>query len=701
MSQSFNNKTNDISVLNEKLNNTLTFRESLSRILHLFLYSRDDESLNKALETILNFFQADRVYLRLFNEDNSIVLFSHDAKRDDIPDIQIPWNELESHPFKSEIKWLTEETKKGNEIIINDVDNISPDLLTFQNLMKTYGIKSSLVLPTKNLEQINGYIGIDFFRHTHIWDFADVERLRILSDIFSNALEHERVEKEKRLSELRSNQQEAIFKIVFDKLPVGIEIYDEKGILHVINPAGLEILGTTNEKVLGVNLFDNPLISQESKDKMKRGEEVIIENSYCFNKVRENNYYESEYRDIDKSLLGICTPLKDSQNKIYGYLQLVHDNTEDFKRKEELEYNLTKLRMALDTGKAMIWEYDVENDKLTYDDTLTGDISSWVFDNSDNSQMFTSKGQIQGLYPDDQDRFFNQAVLPLLNGEINQITITYRQYLNGKLEWLTSNFRTSSSLMENGKPSKVFCYSMIITEQREMELEFIRIKEADKLKTLFIENLSHEIRTPLNAIIGFSNIIAESNRSKENEVYVDLIRQNNEHLLNLVDNMLDLSNIETGEIKYSLNKTDIKVICLIIYEEFLPKMNSSVKLHFDVTSPSCPIYSDERRIKQVLTHLLDNALKFTAEGDITLSYTFIDEDFIRISVKDTGRGITDKEKLRLFSPFYQTDSFKKGTGIGLHISQKIVTALGGSIGFESEEGKGSDFWFTLPVNKKD
>jgi PAS domain S-box-containing protein len=488
-------------------------------------------------------------------------------------------------------------------------------------------------------------------------------------------------------------QNEVLLNMIFQKLPIGVELYDEHGRLTRINKADLEIFGITENDVLGVNLFENPMITEEDKRKIRKGLETEFETDYNFKVISETGFFESKYSGIHKRLTCKVIPLKDTFGNIFGFMFLVNDISGDYRQKKEMEYNLTKLRMALDTGKALIWEYDVENNKLSFDETLTGDISSWVFMNMGNTKMFTSEGQMQGVHPDDAERFYNQAVMPLLSGEINQVTITYRQYINGKPEWLTSNFRSTS--LNNEKPSKVFCYTMILTEQREIELELIKMKEADRLKTIFLENLNHEIRTPLNAIVGFSNILGEINRNEENDEFVRLINENNEVLLSLVGNMLDLSKLDAGEIEYEYRDFDMEKAGRELYNLYLQKKLSAVNMTFNYDLPFTILHSDEKRIKQIISLLLDNAVKFTKEGNISLSLG-TENNNLKVTVSDTGIGLTEDEQKQLFSPFYKSDTFTKGTGLGLPISQKLIKGLGGTIDVESEKGKGSKFWFTLP-----
>lgn len=683
---------------------TSTFRMVVSRLLNMFMHSRDRDTVNQALSIVLSFLQADRISLRVFDQDFIDEEFSYTMTRDGVPGSFNSLPELlrNKDNFQREVDLLVELLKGGKEVVIDNINHLPAQYEYWQDLVNTMirngETKSCLALPTYSKNAVNGYIIIDYINQYHTWKESDVENMRVISEIFSNAIDHERIYKEKEIFALNSIKNEVLLDMIFQKLPIGVELYDENGRLTRINKTDLKIFGITEDDVLGVNLFENPMITDKDKELIKKGIETHFETDYNFKVIAENGYFESQYTDLHKRLTCRVIPLKDSFENVFGYLFLVNDISKDYTQKKELEYNLTKLRMALDTGKALIWEYDVENNKLSFDEKLNGDISSWIFMNADNSDMYTSEGQMQGVHPEDAHRFYTQAVMPILNGEINQVTVTYRQYINGKLEWMTSNFR-STSTNDNEKPSKVFCYTMVVTEQRETELELIKIKETDRLKTIFMENLSHEIRTPLNAIVGFSNILAEGNRNAGNEEFIQLINENNETLLSLVGNMLDLSKLDAGEIDYEYKHFDIKEVGKELYNLYSRKKLPEVNMTFNYDLPFTTLYSDKKRIKQIITLLLDNAVKFTEKGEISLSFN-LEEDHLKITISDTGLGLTEDEQKQLFSPFYKSDTFKKGTGLGLPISQKLIKALGGTIDFKSEKDKGSKFWFTLPIQEQ-
>lgn len=240
-----------------------------------------------------------------------------------------------------------------------------------------------------------------------------------------------------------------------------------------------------------------------------------------------------------------------------------------------------------------------------------------------------------------------------------------------------------------------------ITTRKQVELELIQAKEkaeeSDRLKSAFLANMSYEIRTPLNAIVGFSSLLAETDEAELRHVYMSLVQENNELLLNLISDILDISKIEAGMIDLVMGRVDVPQLCREVIATFShKKRDTAVELRFDENSPQIVIDADKNRIMQVLSNFLTNALKFTTKGSITLSYSLEDESQVRFCVTDTGKGIPDEQKHEIFNRFVKLDSFVQGAGLGLSICQSLVNRMGGKIGVESREGEGSCFWFTHP-----
>lgn len=236
-----------------------------------------------------------------------------------------------------------------------------------------------------------------------------------------------------------------------------------------------------------------------------------------------------------------------------------------------------------------------------------------------------------------------------------------------------------------------------ITEQRQDQLALMKVQEADKMKNAFIANMSHEIRTPLNAIVGFAHLVTETTNASEQREYFSIINKNCDLLLKLINDILDLSKIESGRLNYNVSEVELRDICQEAYVVQSLKMTSDVALLYNsVAMPSVRLWIDPHRVEQVLLNLLSNAIKFTSKGFISLFYE-VEDMFVRVSVMDTGIGISEEKLESVFERFVKLDDFYQGAGLGLPICKMIVEQLGGEIGVRSELGKGSTFWFTLPL----
>ena len=236
-----------------------------------------------------------------------------------------------------------------------------------------------------------------------------------------------------------------------------------------------------------------------------------------------------------------------------------------------------------------------------------------------------------------------------------------------------------------------------ITEQRQDQLALMKVQEADKMKNAFIANMSHEIRTPLNAIVGFAHLVTETTNASEQREYFSIINKNCDLLLKLINDILDLSKIESGRLNYNVSEVELRDIRQEAYVVQSLKMTSDVALLYNsVAMPSVRLWIDPHRVEQVLLNLLSNAIKFTSKGFISLFYE-VEDMFVRVSVMDTGIGISEEKLESVFERFVKLDDFYQGAGLGLPICKMIVEQLGGEIGVRSELGKGSTFWFTLPL----
>ena len=263
---------------------------------------------------------------------------------------------------------------------------------------------------------------------------------------------------------------------------------------------------------------------------------------------------------------------------------------------------------------------------------------------------------------------------------------TYKMYeISGK----------SMDIDESGTPH-VIIGSIIEKENDELAIaDHQKSKDLSLLKSTFLANMTHEIRTPLNAIVGFSDLLVDTENIEERREYIQIVKENNDLLLQLISDILDLSKIEAGTFEFTNGDVDVNLLCEDIVRSMGMKAKGEVELVLDNHLPVCHVISDRNRIHQVISNFVNNAMKFTSEGSIHVGYKLKDGE-LEFYVEDTGIGIEKEQLPHIFERFVKLNSFVHGTGLGLSICQSIVEQLGGRIGVDSEKGKGSRFWFTIP-----
>lgn len=234
-------------------------------------------------------------------------------------------------------------------------------------------------------------------------------------------------------------------------------------------------------------------------------------------------------------------------------------------------------------------------------------------------------------------------------------------------------------------------------EREKLKAAKEKAEELNMLVSSFIANVNHEIRTPLNSIISFSELLIETEDYQERKEFYSIVKRNSDWLTKIITDLLNLSKIESGALEYKETPTDINSLCHDIVFFAKLKHKSDVEIYFEKTENECIINTDVQRVQQVISNLMNNAMKFTKCGKIHLGYETLPDNYLKIYVNDTGIGIEEKNLEKIFNRLVKLDNNISGWGLGLHICKEIVEELGGKIGVESEFGKGSCFWFTLPM----
>lgn len=270
------------------------------------------------------------------------------------------------------------------------------------------------------------------------------------------------------------------------------------------------------------------------------------------------------------------------------------------------------------------------------------------------------------------------------------------------IDFLEAMFNIISLCIQLQRSEKEALSDKVRLEKAKSKL--IEAKEkaegSDRLKSAFLANMSHEIRTPLNAIVGFSDLLTETDDIEERKAYSEIVHKNNDLLLQLISDILDISKIEAGTLDIVYSLVDVNQMCKEIIESYrLKTVDNPVQVTFEESIPHCVIRSDKNRLTQILNNFINNALKFTREGSISLGYQLVGQDTIKFYVCDTGSGIAKEDQQAIFNRFVKLNSFVPGTGLGLPICKSLTEQMGGEIGVDSELGKGSCFWFTSSLSK--
>lgn len=356
------------------------------------------------------------------------------------------------------------------------------------------------------------------------------------------------------------------------------------------------------------------------------------------------------------------------------------------------------LNMALNHTKIFPWFFDLEHNRMIIDHRWFSHLGIPQGDCTMSSEEFAAM-----VHPDERDGLMD-ALAKQLTGTLNQDTFIYRlKRSDGTWEWF-EEMSTYLGKIEN-TPYRIVGVCQSIQEHKNVEATLIaardKAQESDRLKSAFLANMSHEIRTPLNAIVGFSSLIASGEVVPDGEdarEFSRLINSNCDQLLMLISDILDLSKIESNTIEFNFKQQSLNDLLKDIRQSQALNIPEGVEFILDLSDMDIHINTDPLRLRQVINNLVNNAVKFTREGSITMGYeTDTNGKYVQIYVKDTGSGIPADKVEHIFERFYKADSFVKGVGLGLPICETIMEKFGGTITCVSEVGNGTCFWVKHPI----
>lgn len=669
----------------DRLNSLLSRLNGISKSLLDFLHS-DDITLviNKILKEVLRQFQADRTYIFELDRKLHTEVCTYEIAVEGIKERKV----LLSESSIDYASWWTGQILAGNPIILFTLNLLPDSAGADKRRLEEYGVKSTMVVPLNSKDGVWGYIGVDMVREHRNWCNEDYQWFVSLGNIISICIELRRSESEARL-------EKAYLQNIYKNLPAGIELYDKDGFMTDLNDKEMEIFGLRHkEDVIGLNLFDNPLLPQGLKDKLKAG--ALIDMSFNYDFDRLDGYYSTS-RTGTISLISKFAPLYDALGNLINILLINIDNTETtnaYSKIQDFEEFFTLIGNYAKVGYAHF-------NALKCDGYA---VNSWY--RNVGEKEGTPLNEIikvhSHFHPDDRRmmlRFFDQVLIREASHLRRDVRILRE---DGTYTWTRVNVMVRDFRPEDGIIDMV-CVNYDITELKETERKLIaardKAEELDRLKSAFLANMSHEIRTPLNAIVGFSSLLTETEDMKDRKQYMAIVQENTELLLQLISDILDLSKMESGAFEFVKSDTDVNLLCSEIIRSLRMKVPAGVELVFEECLPGCHVWADKNRLNQVISNFINNALKFTFSGSITLGYYRQTDGYLRFYVRDTGMGIPKNKIKTVFDRFVKLNSFVHGTGLGLSICKSLVEQMGGTIGVESEEGEGSCFWFTYPYQE--
>lgn len=444
-----------------------------------------------------------------------------------------------------------------------------------------------------------------------------------------------------------------------------------------------KIYGQYDGKVVGktdFDLFEDPAVAEAFREK----DYEIVRTGKMQRFIERMVDPEGELRIIDT--LKLLVPRSGKAPYLLG---MSWDITLIENLKSQLEEDNMRVNLACKIALIYPWTWYVEDDYAIFtlvegDHIIHKKVSYWGF--------------IESLHPDEQ-ALYRDELERFREGEILSFRVVFRsRYFSEEYIWyeITGEAYKYNEARRCTKAVGILRDISIDKRSEENEKAKQVAEYNDRMKSAFLANMSHEIRTPLNAIVGFSNLLATTNDEGEKKEFVDIIENNNNLLLQLINDILDLSKIEAGTLEFVYSQVDINALLTEIEQSMRLRPHvPEVRIAFTDRLPQCIVCTERNRVMQVLINFLTNALKFTKKGSITFGY-LRQGDMLRFYVKDTGCGIPADKIDQIFDRFVKLNLFEQGTGLGLSICQTIVKKLGGEIHVESEEGKGSTFWFTIP-----
>ena len=680
--------------ISHRINDLLYYQNSISRSLSRFLKDEEVETgIYEILKDILAFYRAGRAYIFETDEENHFYNCTYEVVAEGV---KAEINELQEIPVDF-MPWWTSQILGKKPILFETLKPMSGMGQGEYEVLSRQGIKALMATPLVVNDHVYGFMGVDLVDGSASWSDEDYRWLSSLANVISICLELRRAKEKVVFEQAALARSERLFKNIFTNIPAGVEIYDKDGNLVDLNERDMDMLGIADKsEVIGLNFFENPNVDAQILESIRKSSITDFRARYSFECARHTGYY----RPLKAGVIELYTKVRklyDNHGNLTGYILINMDNTERIDALKPISDFENLFLLISDYAK-------VGYAKLNLLNRQGYAIKQWFknMGEDENTPLSDVVGVYSKMHPDDRSRmlaFFEEAKKGKAKAFKGEMRIL-RPGTKNEWNWVRTNVVLNLYEPEKGQV-ELIGVNYDITALKETEAKLIEAKEkaeeSDRLKSAFLANMSHEIRTPLNAIVGFSSLMVDTEDMEERRQYMDIVEENNDLLLQLISDILDLSKIEAGTFDFTERELDVNLLCEDIVLAMRMKARPNVEILFDRHLPECRIMSDRNRLHQVISNFVNNAIKFTEEGNIRVGYDQLDEAHLRFYVADTGIGIEPEMQNEIFERFVKLNSFVHGTGLGLSICRSIVEQLGGEIGVDSEPEKGSCFWFTLPI----
>jgi hypothetical protein len=540
------------------------------------------------------------------------------------------------------------------------------------------------------------------------------------------------------------HESEERYRLVSETAQELIVIQDMEGKVTYVNHAVLKLLDYKFDDLLGKNIID--FVSPRDKKTVEKNQQARISGEQGMF-LYEISILNKKQEEIPLEVSTVPFRVNQKDKKI---LIIARDISERIKAEQAIRKSENRLAYALKATNDALWDWNLQTGKVYFSPryyTMLGYMPD------EFPASFENWADL--LHPEDKEET-KTIIEEHIKDKKSSFKTEFRlKTKSGKWKWILGR----GKVMEwdkDGNPARMLGTHMDISDRKKAEFkiqqkteEYARLmeeyhsqneelraaleelqqsnnqlkktykelrlakekaQESDELKSAFLANMSHEIRTPMNGILGFANLLKAGGLSEiQRQKYIQIINTSGKHLMKIIDDIIDISKIEANQLKITKGEFSLNALLKELHEFFLEESERTENEHIKLTykegleEPRCRVFSDQTRLQQVLSNLINNAYKFTDDGEIEFGYELVTKDgkkLLRFQVRDTGIGIPEAKQKIIFERFRQADEFstKKygGTGLGLAISKGIIDQLGGDICFESGEGKGTTFYFTVP-----